>query len=309
MTRTRPIAYLRLDARRKFYLAVGVVGGLGMAFAAGLVVGQQFPQPIPETFEAGFTNTPGTQADIDAPGQGDLFTFYASLEGEGTAPVVPDVRPALIDEVVEAAEGDPAVGGDEVDAPPEDDGVGEAVAAVDDGVRAVPREADDDAIGEAPARENPVLEREPVRVAAAAPSPEPESDRVGEAAVGATSIGATAAADDSARPLQRRVVREAPEAASVDASATEAPSAAAAPSGDGAQRYEVTVHEAASWDDADLARQHLREAGLRATVVTRGTGENDRSWAVVLRGEADDAEVRRQERLASRVLRAELPRR
>jgi hypothetical protein len=79
---------------------------------------------------------------------------------------------------------------------------------------------------------------------------------------------------------------------------------AVVPDGSGVQRYEVTVHEATTWDAADLARHQLREAGLGATVVTRGSDEGSRSWAVVLRGRADAGEVERQQRLASRVLRA-----
>lgn len=311
MTRTRSIDYVRIDGWRVFYGACVSICALGVAFVAGLVVGQQVPRPIPDHFEAPFANGAESHAVIDAPGQDDLFTFYESLEGENAAPVVPDVRPPLPDpgedEVVDGAAVGPGLGSADA---PDDDGIGETiVAAVDAPVRAVPRS--DDGVGEAIAARpsgaddeaGRVLDRDAAVTAAAAPT-EP-TDPTPSADAGAdTAIGEVAEASASARPLQRRVVREA------DAAPAPAPAAAAPGVGqDGARRYEVTVHEAGSWDDADLARQHLREAGLRATVVTRGTDEDDRSWAVVLRGEADEAEVARQERLASRVLRAALPRR
>ena len=191
---------------------------------------------------------------------------------------------------------------------PADDGVGETVAAADDheadgeAMRAVPRivEPEPAPVGEDARIDDPVLARAPV---AAAPNEEP-------GAAEAAAIGEPVAVADSARPIERRVVREpaVDERSAAPAQANPANSDTVENGADG-RRYEVVVHEAGSWDDADRARQHLREAGLRATVVTRGTDASDRSWAVVLRGEADEAEVRRQERLASRVLRAELPRR
>lgn len=270
MAANRRVSFVRMDARRHFIVFVAFVLFCGTSFVAGVLVGQRNPRPIDAHFDASYEAHPAAEATLASPDPARVYTFEDRLTAAETR-----------------LDREPVV---EPDAPVQGQApVGERAADPDD--TSEPR----------------VIEREPPplvedEVAAAEPA----------ARIEAPAIGDTAAAtpDDPIDAPARTLAR----AATDDDEPARVEEGAAAPSGapaagrtlargadSGSQPFEVTVASEAAWDAADRSRQALRDAGLRATIVTSEV-DGERRFDVVLRGEAPAAEVTRQERLAERVL-------